>query len=359
MSCDLLYISNPTVEQVDAENGTQLLFPFAGRGISGGATLTRLFKFFETPRCIASVVDAGVISPELARDMILNSLLVPNEEPPLYRGLLIDSGQKTEWRSLYNRKGAPVILGAPFFCDPHGEKNAALGCRDVIASLNPELINRLYIGDLLTFTDEGTEQFGQRAKFCIEQTLQAGAVPIVIGGDHSVSHPLIEAAFQSFGSLAVICFDAHADDGPAQATPSLPTPLSNANVMSHVAALIGEDSIEKIGVRTGVVGTENCEFEFCFRQASEAIEKYRDRPVYLSIDIDVLDPSYAPDVNYPAHEGLSPQELEHLLAEIIGQLNVVGADVVEICPTTNGPNRTAKLAAAIVSRLVHQLEQDA
>jgi len=171
-----------------------------------------------------------------------------------------------------------------------------------------------------------------------------------IGGEHLVSYPIIKAYHLFYSSLAVIQMDAHADLREEY----LGEKFSHATVMRHVAEEIGGENLFQLGIRSGT----REEMEYASRKTNmyidkslpvlgEITEKIGNRPVYISLDIDVLDPAFAPGTGTPEPGGITPQELLRLLYGL-GKLNIVGFDVVEISPPYDCGDNTSILGAKII-----------
>ncbi|MDI6885312.1 MAG: agmatinase [archaeon] len=176
---------------------------------------------------------------------------------------------------------------------------------------------------------------------------------IFIGGDHSISYPLVKDLFEHGEVEKVIAIDAHADFRDSYKN----TRFSNACVMRRIAELIGYENVIEIGVRSAsaeeyalvkdkiriydaemlrVKGVEGV-----VEEIGEGEEK-----TYLSIDIDVLDPSRAPGVENPEPCGMSLESLIPLIQGIIERKNVVASDVVEVNPKLDTSNGITSINAA-------------
>ena len=180
--------------------------------------------------------------------------------------------------------------------------------------------------------------------------LQKNKKTFVMGGEHLVSLPLIKAYHSFFPELMVIQLDAHAD----LREDYLGERISHATVMRQVTELLGEKRVFQLGIRSG---TEE-EFAYAERktylytdQFASVIEEVKqiikDRPVYISLDIDVLDPAFAPGTGTPEAGGITSREL---LAGLLRfrELNVVGFDLVEISPPYDSSDITSILGAKIL-----------
>jgi agmatinase len=205
-----------------------------------------------------------------------------------------------------------------------------------------------------------------------EQTtkiLDAGAVPVLVGGDHAISLPELKAYYLKYGPMAVVHFDSHLDTGvekkETKALYSHGNPFSWAMRKGYVD---GAHTIQ-IGIRGGWRNAEDtAEFtdaygrEFIlardlhymsYEEIGQRIrEKVGDRPVFVTFDIDFLDPAYAPGTGTPVVGGFSVHDaIEILEAGLLG-LDIKGADLVEVMPTYDPGELTANAASAVLQKLV-------
>ena len=188
---------------------------------------------------------------------------------------------------------------------------------------------------------------------------------IAIGGDHTIALPLLRATSARHGPVSLVHFDAHLDtwdtyfDAPyTHGTPfrraveeGLLALESSAHVGIRGPLYTPEDLLEDAGLGFATVST----LDVARRGVDDAIgrvcDRVGDRPVYVSIDIDVLDPAHAPGTGTPEPGGLTSRELQLILRGLDG-LNVVGADVVEVAPAFDHAELTALAAANVVYELL-------
>jgi len=184
---------------------------------------------------------------------------------------------------------------------------------------------------------------------------------IAIGGDHTVALPLIEAAHALHGPVALVHFDAHLDTWGSY----FGAPLTHGTVFRRAfeRGLLVEDHSIHVGIRGPLYDTSDLDqdraFGFEIVRAREldglgcraVAERIRARvgscPVYLSVDIDVLDPAFAPGTGTPEAGGFTSRELLEMLRLIDG-LPIVGADVVEVAPAYDHAEITALAGATVV-----------
>ena len=192
--------------------------------------------------------------------------------------------------------------------------------------------------------DRALEMIEERA----ESILNDGKIPFLLGGEHLVTLGAVRAVAKKHPNLRIIHFDAHAD----LREDYLGVRLSHACVMRRCHDLLGDGRIFQFGIRSGT----REEFEFMravhvvtepFSDATlaEVIDSVPpDAPVYLTIDMDVLDPSVFPGTGTPEAGGFDYRRLVGDVVRICGQLNVVGIDNVELAPSLDPTGRSTALA---------------
>jgi agmatinase len=190
--------------------------------------------------------------------------------------------------------------------------------------------------------------------------LEAGAAPFVVGGDHSVALPALRAVAARHGALAVIHLDAHLDtSGPHTwgHEHHHGTPLRHA----ITERLVAPGQLYQVGIRApwgsaedGDLGASHgaLRYPVCALHAlgidavaREITTRIGSRPTYLTVDVDVVDPAFAPGTGTPVPGGLSSHELLAFLGQLAG-LNLVGMDLVEVCPPLDHADITSHLAAS-------------
>lgn len=184
---------------------------------------------------------------------------------------------------------------------------------------------------------------------------------ITIGGDHTIALPLLRAMHEAHGPVSLIHFDAHLDtwDTYFNAPYTHGTPFRRASE----GGVLELDSSAHVGIRGPLYSrsdlTDDKRLGFAAvttvdiakRGVDEAIDRVRERvgsgPVYVSIDIDVLDPAHAPGTGTPEPGGLTTRELQLILRGLDG-LDIIGADVVEVAPAYDHAELTTIAAANVV-----------
>ncbi|WP_312178560.1 agmatinase [Arthrobacter sp.] len=206
------------------------------------------------------------------------------------------------------------------------------------------------------------------------ETIQAGALDLTaggaklltLGGDHTIALPLLRAAAERAGQpVAMLHFDAHLDtwDTYFGAEYTHGTPFRRA----VEEGILDTEAISHVGTRGPLYGKKDLEedrrFGFgivtssdVFRQGvDEVVAKLRERigsrPLYISVDIDVLDPAHAPGTGTPEAGGITSRELLEILRGMRG-MNLVGADVVEVAPAYDHADITAVAASHVAYDLI-------
>ena len=182
------------------------------------------------------------------------------------------------------------------------------------------------------------------------EVLVAGKKYFGIGGEHLVvSYPAIKAYYEKYPDLYVVHFDAHTDLRDEY----LGEPLSHSTVIKKVADLIGFDNLSQVGIRSG----ESYEFELMKKHNTlvKSAEDFRDilsgikgRPVFITLDLDVLDPSVLPGTGTPEVGGFSFSELMSYF-KVLADSNIVGMDMLELSPFLD-TSANSTVAAAKVAR---------
>jgi len=184
--------------------------------------------------------------------------------------------------------------------------------------------------------------------------LAQGKRLFTIGGEHLVSRPLIQAYAEKYPDLCVVHFDAHTD----LRTDFMGEELSHACVIRCVAELLKPKSVFQLGIRSGLREEFAWAREHTSLYLNQLLEPLAEvkaaigqRPVYITLDIDVLDPAYAPGTGTPEAGGFSSRELFTALYAL-EDLNVVGFDLVEVSPLCESNDNTSVLAAKIMREAI-------
>src|SRR5690606_27884445 len=186
----------------------------------------------------------------------------------------------------------------------------------------------------------------------------AGATPLVVGGDHSISLPLLRAAAKKHGPLALVQFDSHIDtwDEYFGGKYFHGSPF----IRAIEEGIIRKDRFVQVGIRGPMYGEDEFDFhrehgitvvdiDAVKREGIDwTIDQMRnvlDGPVYLTFDIDSVDPAFAPGTGTPEVGGLTSHEAQRLVRGLAG-LDIIAADIVEVSPPFDGPGQITSLTAA-------------
>jgi agmatinase len=198
--------------------------------------------------------------------------------------------------------------------------------------------------------------------------LDTGARLVTIGGDHTIALPMLRAVARRHGPVALLHFDAHLDtwDTYFGASYTHGTPFRRA----AEEGLLDTEALSHVGIRGSLYGRSDLDEDrrlgFGITTSADVLrrgvddvvaalrERIGDRPLYVSIDIDVLDPAHAPGTGTPEAGGLTSRELLEILRGLAGT-HLVGADVVEVAPAYDHADITAVAAAHVAYDLVSLL----
>ena len=168
-----------------------------------------------------------------------------------------------------------------------------------------------------------------------------------IGGEHLVTLPEIKALAKFFTNLAVVHFDAHTDLREEY----LGEEMSHSAVIRHISKIIGAENIKQIGIRSGMKE----EFEF-MKQHNTLIHEFheldvlKNKKIFITVDLDVLDPSVMPGTGTPESGGMQFRELIGWF-KYLKNFDIIGADVVELAPDYDSSGVSTAVAAKVIREL--------
>lgn len=203
-------------------------------------------------------------------------------------------------------------------------------------------------------TEQALADIQQRA----EEILSLGKLPFMIGGEHLVTLGAIRAAVKKYPDLHILHFDAHTDLRDEY----LGQHLSHASVIRRAWDLVGDGRIWQLGIRSGMReefqwAKEHTNLRpFNLESLPEALAALQGKPVYFTIDLDVMDPSVFPGTGTPEAGGVSFLELMQAAVAGCG-LNVVGCDVVELSPPYDQSGASTAVALKIMREMLLKLEE--
>ena len=182
----------------------------------------------------------------------------------------------------------------------------------------------------------------------VRQIYKDGKKVFVIGGEHLVTLPEIKAVSEFYKELAIIHFDAHTD----LRSEYLGEALSHSAVIRHSADIVGFENLKQIGIRSGMKE----EFELMKQyntliRKPEELDCFKNKPVFVTVDLDVLDTSIMPGTGTPEVGGLTFNELVEWF-KYLKNFNIVGADVVELAPDYDSSGASTAVATKVIRELL-------
>lgn len=204
-------------------------------------------------------------------------------------------------------------------------------------------------------SEKALEDIEERTKTILED----GKRPFMMGGEHLVTLGAVRAAAKKYPDLHIIHFDAHADLREEY----LGAQLSHAAVLKRCWELVGDGKIFQFGIRSGdreeFLWGKNHVFtnKFNFNGLKETVESLKGKPVYFTLDLDVLDPSVFPGTGTPEPGGVTFNELRDAVELVCSSLDIVGCDVNELSPPYDPSGISAAAACKIVREMLLALEK--
>ncbi len=254
-----------------------------------------------------------------------------------------------------------VILGCPFDgtasfrpgarFGPSAIRRASWGIETYSPYLRKDLLGVSVhdMGDLELPLGDKEEAFRWIRK-ALQGILAAKKFPILLGGDHLITLPIIGEVLKIYPNVQLIQLDAHTD----MREDYLGETLSHSTVMRKITDFLGQGRLFQIGVRSG---TEE-EFQRAEKMKSivsldgpslkNLVKRLTGKPVYLSLDLDVIDPGHLPGVGTPEPGGLTFPEFLSLL-KTLHSLHVIGFDIVELTPDYD-PTQISSVTASVILR---------
>jgi agmatinase len=260
--------------------------------------------------------------------------------------------------------GGTTYRPGPRFGPRHvREQSAIIRPWNPVLNVNPFEKHRIADYGDLSINPLSIDGTFRRITSQLNDVLKAGARTACVGGDHSILLPILRSIHEQFGPVGLIQFDAHNDtwSGYFGSPHSHGTPVRRA---IEEGLLVGKDVLQ-IGLRGQVYSKDDFEFgrEHGFRVVTSEefhrgglavvarhIKRMARRPVYVTLDIDVVDPAFAPGTGTPQVGGLSSAQILELVRTLRG-LNIVGCDLVEVSP----PYDTGEITSLLVANLLYEL----
>lgn len=257
-----------------------------------------------------------------------------------------------------------VIFGAPFDSTTSyrpgtrfasaAMRNESFGIETYSPRQDKDLLDtKIYDGGDLELCFGSPESALSDIEDMTADILDHGKLPLMIGGEHLVTLGAVRAAVKKYTDLHIVHFDAHAD----LRDDYLGQKLSHACVMRRCHELVGDGKIFQFGIRSGDReefrwGRNHVETsKFDFSGIESLKEKIGDKPVYFTLDLDVLDPSCFCGTGTPEAGGVSYNQLISAIEEV-AKLNVIGLDVNELSPMLDQSGASTALACKLLREIM-------
>ncbi len=259
------------------------------------------------------------------------------------------------------RFGPDALRDAPraySYTDPYGRQAAAEGFFDLDAG--DELLRGVSMADCGNVTIVPSEVTGNFDKItrAVAKAVERGALPAVVGGDHAITFPVVRGLSQ-FAPLNIVHFDAHLDytHDVQDALYTHASPIRRCRELPHVG------HITSVGIRSA----RRTPYEEAVRDGSLIISGRRFRQIgpqavadmipaaenlYITFDVDVLDPTLAPGTGTPETGGLFYQETRDCLTALLKKSNLVAFDLVEVAPPYDNSQLTVQVAAQLMQDIL-------
>ena len=259
------------------------------------------------------------------------------------------------------RFGPDALRDAPraySYSDPYGAQGEAEGFFDIDAG--DELLRGVTMADCGNVPIVPSEVVGNfdRITRAVEQVVERGALPVAVGGDHAITFPVVRG-LSKFAPLNIVHFDAHLDytHDVQDALYTHASPIRRCREMDFVGHItsVGIRSTRRIpyeeAIRDGSLIISHSRFrELGPRAVADLIPKAED--LYITFDVDVLDPTQAPGTGTPETGGLFYEEVRDCLLALLETSNLVAFDVVEVAPPYDNSELTVQVAARLVQDIL-------
>ncbi|MFI3208827.1 MAG: agmatinase [Eubacteriales bacterium] len=266
------------------------------------------------------------------------------------------------------KEAGVVLFGAPFDgttsfrpgtrFGPNAIRSESFGIETYSPYQDRDLVDMKIcdIGDL-DFPFGNTRRVLDMIKETTAEILADEKLPVMLGGEHLITLGAFEAVVEKYPNVHVIHLDAHTDLREEY----LGEELSHSAVIKRVWDIIGDDRIYQFGIRSG----EKYEFEFAKEHTimqkfnlegfSEVVEKLKGKPVYFTLDLDILDPSIFSGTGTPEAGGVTYMELQNAVMQL-KELNIVGCDINELAPSYDASGVSTAVACKITREIMLALK---
>lgn len=262
------------------------------------------------------------------------------------------------------RAGSPVIVGCPLDLTGTYRTGTGEAPREIrISSESIETYSRLLDKDLadhsiadlgdIALADRSLEEALNLIEAHISEIARQGGLPLCLGGEHTITLPIVNALRKFHGDFVVLHLDAHAD----LRTSYEGSTINHATVMRHVADVVGPNRLIQMGIRAGTreeflwMKQHGTLMNWEAADERTLLRRISGSPVYVSLDLDVLDPACFPSTGNPEAGGWFYPDMERFV-RALESVTLVGADVVELNPSLDPSEVGAITAAKIVRELL-------
>ncbi len=382
----------------DGEGTVRVLNEAYGSGFSAPLALIEVLRFFETPSTIAAFRDQFESADDGLFEALVESFLLLEESSfetmaygltsparrPIGRPVLQQDLKQSMTSKAFSVVGAatdvcassPGARGGPTAIREKmvlrfGADEGAAPPRGHVRFLNDiesrrtvdlETIEVIDVGDVVSVGGSSIAEYGLRLSTTIGRVIGCGFMPIMLGGDHSVTRYALEAIGQRYapGGFGIIHFDAHHD-----LYPSLKDEVTHANPFEAVLRGDGVRYLYQVGLRTlepvlpmFQPGTDDrvryvSAFELQYLNPADVFADLpTDIPVYVSFDVDCMAPDVCPETGTPVAGGLSYYQALALIDAVARKFTCIGCDFVEVASSNTKVNGAATVVASLLTRFV-------
>ena len=372
-----------------------------GRSLSVESHIRTLLDFCKTAKAEKDIVTyLKQFIPSTSIDATISTLLrkriLVSDEDDIFTDTI--PVRPTLWGCAHSVSSSTqiVILGAPFGLGNAEDircKNFPLHLRDFVHGyysfrnqvdnldrLNPIVVGPWFdfpnfketlrsksiadIGDVIFYCGETPEMFYTRLKNISKDIVHNGLIPICIGGDHSITYPIVATLNEINTPFVILHFDAHADmkNGVVMKLHELSgyKLVNHANVIKHIIGFENVEHIYQIGIREPFLYDNKKITRISVQDINSSkntdILKEIETPVYITFDVDFFDPSLVPGTATVLPNGGDYNNTFRFLAQILKHKRILGMDIVEANPALDVQNKTTLLVNNLLMQIISQIK---
>ncbi|MCA1065306.1 arginase family protein [Rossellomorea sp. AcN35-11] len=392
MNMSKQYVLNPTISVEHKGHFLNIILPYQKKKLQTNLQFSKVVELMKEPNSLEVLEGKGLTGNVLAF-LLDESIIIPQEAHSIYRnGLVIQPkntiGKKLDLNQLENKEFNHrfCFLGIPVSYEHKGNMSPVDGTsliRSNIKLFDPASSDEEYLVDMnhsrsfkaenVTPYDVGDvsydsrietiEDVNKKVRYIVDKMSENHLKPIVLGGDHTVTYPVVSTLMDKYENMTIIHFDAHTDRYESQLRNT--KGLTIGNVFSelmkekhfHQLIQVGIRQFERkysndMGISSNVRVYSSNDIHTMEDVTSIFSTVDKNTPIYVSFDVDVLDPSNAPEVAWPVIGGITYHQASLLMEYLSTHFNVVGADFVEVCAGDQKPNLAALSVANLATQLV-------